>query len=60
MICALKQKLGVARSNSRASVVWCVQGYTAFQERSGSVVECFTRDQRAAVSSLKGVSAVCP
>ena len=34
--------------NSQASVVWCVQGYTAFRERSSSVVECLTRDQGAA------------
>ena len=29
-------------------------------ERSGSVVECSTRDRRAAGSSLAGVTALCP
>ena len=28
--------------------------------RSGSVVECLTRDRRAAGSSLTGVTALCP
>ena len=30
------------------------------RERSGSVVECLTRDQRTAGSSLNGVTALCP
>ena len=30
------------------------------RERSGSVVECLTRDRRAAGSSLTGVTALCP
>ena len=30
------------------------------RERSGSVVEYFTQDQRAAGSSLTGVTALCP
>ena len=29
-------------------------------ERSGSVVECLTRDRRAAGSSLTGITALCP
>ena len=29
-------------------------------DRSGSVAECLTRDQRAAGSSLTGVTALCP
>ena len=29
------------------------------RERSGSVVECLTRDRRAAGSSLTGVTALC-
>ena len=29
-------------------------------ERSGSVVECLTRDRGAAGSSLTGVTALCP
>ena len=29
-------------------------------ERSGSVVECLTRDRRAVGSSLTGVTALCP
>ena len=31
-----------------------------YVERSGSVVECLTRDRRAAGSSLTGVTALCP
>ena len=30
------------------------------RERGGSVVECLTRDRRAAGSSLTGVTALCP
>ena len=33
---------------------------TSSRERSGSVVECLTRDRRAAGSSLTGVTALCP
>ena len=33
---------------------------TTERERSGSVVECLTRDRRAAGSSLTGVTALCP
>ena len=33
---------------------------TQTRERSGSVVECLTRDRRAAGSSLIGVTALCP
>ena len=29
------------------------------RERSGSVVECLTRDQRAVGSSLTGITALC-
>ena len=29
-------------------------------ERSGSVVQCLTRDRRAAGSSLNGVTVLCP
>ena len=32
----------------------------SLRERSGSVVECLTRDRRAAGSSLTGVTALCP
>ena len=31
-----------------------------WRECSGSVVECLTRDRRAAGSSLTGVTALCP
>ena len=31
-----------------------------YVERSGSVVECLTRDRRAAGLSLTGVTALCP
>ena len=33
--------------------------YTGFKERSGSVVECLTRDRRAGGSSLTGVTVLC-
>ena len=33
--------------------------YNIPRERSGSVVECLTRDRRAAGSSLTGVTALC-
>ena len=36
------------------------KSYLQMRERSGSVVECLTRDQRAAGSSLTGVTALCP
>ena len=36
------------------------QTASTYGERSGSVVECFTRDRRAAGSSLTGVTALCP
>ena len=41
------------------------KGYIVFvipfiRERSGSVVECLTRDRRAAGSSLTGVTGLCP
>ena len=31
-----------------------------YVERSGSVLECLTRDRRATRSSLTGVTALCP
>ena len=31
-----------------------------YRERSGSVVECLTRDRGAAGSSLTGVTSLCP
>ena len=34
--------------------------HSLIRERSGSVVECLTRDRRAAGSSLTGVTALCP
>ena len=34
--------------------------HTIRWERSGSVVECLTRDQRTAGSSLTGFTALCP
>ena len=33
---------------------------TTFRERSGSVVECLTRDRGATGSSFTGVTALCP
>ena len=37
-----------------------VRSDQTFLERSGSVVECLTRDRSAAGSSLTGVTALCP
>ena len=34
--------------------------YLSNRERSGSVVECLTRDRRAVGSSLTGVTVLCP
>ena len=34
--------------------------FTCVRERSGSVVECLTRDRGAAGSSLTGVTVLCP
>ena len=33
--------------------------FKSLMERSGSVVECLTRDQGAAVSSITGITALC-
>ena len=33
---------------------------TDLRERSGSVVECLTRDRRAVGSSLTGITVLCP
>ena len=38
----------------------CTAVHHTFREHSGSVVECFTQDQRAARSSLTGFTALCP
>ena len=38
----------------------CIYSKSCKWERSGSVVECLTRDRRAAGSSLTGVTALCP
>ena len=38
----------------------CRSDLVADRERSGSVVECLTRDRRAAGSSLTGVTVLCP
>ena len=37
-----------------------IKASTQTCERSGSVVECLTRDRRAAGWSLTGVTALCP
>ena len=42
------------------SMLGCVILQTYDRERSGSVVECLTRDRGAAGSSLTGVTALCP
>ena len=36
------------------------QAHCLYRERSGSVVECLTRDRGAAGSSLTGVTVLCP
>ena len=41
-----------------ATLLWTSQHSP--RERSGSVVECLTRDRRATGSSLTGVTALCP
>ena len=38
----------------------CWKSHVTARERSGSVVECLTRDRRTAGSSLTGVTALCP
>ena len=46
---------------SLCSIVRWLYRYLTFQrERSGSVVQCLTRDRGAAGSSLTGVTALCP
>ena len=37
-----------------------IHHYIDIPERSGSVVECLTRDRGAAGSNLTGVAALCP
>ena len=41
-------------------VMFVIKKMKLVWERSGSVVECLTRDRRAAGSSLTGVTALCP
>ena len=52
------------RTGSRVLIV-SVSKFSSFtnkqrRERSGSVVECLTRDRGAAGSSITGVTALCP
>ena len=64
--CGLNQKVLMERQDvvlSRIRYLRMVRelreaGYTDEWERSGSVVECLTRDRRAAGSSLTGVTAL--
>ena len=44
----------------RNRMYWLIRMNRIVGERSGSVVECLTRDRRAAGSSLTGVTASCP
>ena len=51
----------VYHSQILSSTFWCnFHAIRTLRERSGSVVECLTRDRRAAGSSLTGVTALCP
>ena len=44
----------------QVATVIVVRGNEPRRERSGSVVECLTRDRGAPGSSLTGVTALCP
>ena len=46
--------------NTDSRISLCSMAQYLRRERSGSVVECLTRDQGAAGSSLSGVTALCP
>ena len=48
--------IGLYRENHEKNLVWNHMAET--RERSGSVVECLTRDREAAGSSLTGVTAL--
>ena len=41
------------------SIYWSDTSLSKWRERSRSLVECLTRDRRAAGSSLTGVTALC-
>ena len=51
--------LGRGKTHTRTNTSTKYQKCNTFGERSGSVVECLTRDRRAASSSLTGVTALC-
>ena len=48
----------VLPAKSDSDIIFCLQSYQG--ERSGSVVECLTRDRRTAGLSLTGITALCP
>ena len=45
-------------TSARLGLMPLAQGHNAVGERSGSVVECLTRDRRASGLSLTGVTAL--
>ena len=49
-----------ARSHSQDTVYGLYQATNETRERSGSVVECLTRDRSAASSNLTVVTVLCP
>ena len=60
-ITALKsQRQGYSVSNNKMKGTKYKINTTHIWEPSGSVVECLTRDRRAAGSSLTSVTALCP
>ena len=59
--CPIKRTLGLYGLIHVAKLEICTINYILYiWERSGSVVECLTRDRGAAGSSLNGVTALCP
>ena len=53
-----RQKLSLARKELKSLTI--VEWLKKFRERSGSVVECLTRDRGAAGLSLTGITTLCP
>ena len=62
MVCSLFMFIySMNRNDSYNSFVFhFTRIYTEQRERSGSVLECLTRDQGAVGSSLTGVTVLCP
>ena len=56
----IREHLNVFTPKLQFLSVYCNVITFVLRERSGSAVECLTRDRRAAGSSLTGVTAMCP